>query len=119
MSSESLLRIENLAVSFVQGGRENKAVHSVSFEVKKGHTLAIVGESGSGKSVTAQSILRLLPEHTVRYPSGTILYQGRDLLHCSESEIRAIRGNRIGMIFQEPMTSLNPLHTIEKQIRSE
>ncbi|MCE6982454.1 ATP-binding cassette domain-containing protein, partial [Pseudomonas frederiksbergensis] len=78
--------------------------------------LALVGESGSGKSVTAHSILRLLPYPLARHPSGSILFEGRDLLTLDEKQMRRIRGNRVAMIFQEPMTSLNPLHNIEKQI---
>ncbi len=115
-SPTPLLRIENLAISFAQNGQVTPAVHRVSFDLHEGRTLAIVGESGSGKSITALSILRLLPSQTARYPHGKIVYQGQDLLSLTETELRAIRGNRIGMIFQEPMTSLNPLHTIEKQI---
>jgi len=111
-----LLSICNLSVHFHQNGDTVKAVEQVSFDLDKGKTLAIVGESGSGKSVTAQSIMRLLPPTKASHPSGEIWFQGQDLLHCSEAELLKIRGNAIGMIFQEPMTSLNPLHNIEKQI---
>jgi microcin C transport system ATP-binding protein len=106
----------NLSVQFAQGDGLIDAVKDVSMTLHKGETLAIVGESGSGKSVTAQAILSLHPKQKVRYPSGQILFNGKDLLSVSDAEMRAIRGAKIGMIFQEPMTSLNPLHTIEKQI---
>jgi len=88
----------------------------VSFDLRKGRTLAVVGESGSGKSVTALSVVRLLPYPAARHPSGEILYKGRDLLKADEAELRKIRGADITMVFQEPMTSLNPLHSIERQI---
>jgi len=122
MSAETspLLSIKNLSVCFHQNGNDSledvMAVKNVSFDVHQGKTLAIVGESGSGKSVSAQSILKLLPPTKSSHPSGEILFKGLDLLKTSESEIRQIRGDQIGMIFQEPMTSLNPLHNIEKQI---
>ena len=93
-----------------------QAVKRVSFDVKKGETVALVGESGSGKSVTALSILKLLPYPAPRHPSGRILFRGRDLLALSEKEMRTVRGDDITMVFQEPMTSLNPLHTIERQV---
>ncbi len=111
-----LLSVENLSVVFRQGGRETLAADRVSFNIKKGETLALVGESGSGKSVTALSILKLLPYPAASHPSGRVLFKGRDLLALSEREIRAVRGDDITMVFQEPMTSLNPLHTIERQI---
>jgi microcin C transport system ATP-binding protein len=113
--TESLLQIENLSVAFRQGEQEVRAVQGVSLSIAPGETLALVGESGSGKSVTAHSILQLLPA-SAHHPSGRILFQGGDLLHASERRIRQVRGDHIGMIFQEPMTSLNPLHTIEKQL---
>lgn len=113
--TESLLQIENLSVAFRQGEQEVRAVQGVSLSLAPGETLALVGESGSGKSVTAHSILQLLPA-SAHHPSGRILFQGEDLLHASERRIRQVRGDHIGMIFQEPMTSLNPLHTIEKQL---
>jgi microcin C transport system ATP-binding protein len=115
-SYEKLLEVKDLSVSFRQGQRETVAVDRVSFEIKKGETIALVGESGSGKSVTALSVLKLLPYPAARHPSGAIRFKGRDLLGLSEDEIRHVRGNDITIIFQEPMTSLNPLHTIEKQI---
>jgi microcin C transport system ATP-binding protein len=114
--TEPLLKIEDLSVAFRQGGHETLAVNRASFDIKKGETLALVGESGSGKSVTALSILKLLPYPAASHPSGRVLFKGRDLLALSEREIRAVRGDDITMVFQEPMTSLNPLHTIERQI---
>jgi len=111
-----LLKIENLSVDFGSGASAVHAVRGVSLELNKGETLALVGESGSGKSATALSVLRLLPYPQASHPGGRILLDGVDTLNCSERELRAIRGDRVGMIFQEPMTSLNPLHTIEKQI---
>jgi microcin C transport system ATP-binding protein len=110
------IEIKNLSVHFLQGEQVIEAVKDVSMTLHKGETLAIVGESGSGKSVTAQAILNLHPKQKVRYPTGQIWFNGQDLLAVSDAEMRAVRGARIGMIFQEPMTSLNPLHTIEKQI---
>ena len=113
---EKLLEVKELSVAFRQGERQTLAVDRISFDVKKGETVALVGESGSGKSVTALSVLKLLPYPAARHPSGSIRFKGRDLLRLSEDEIRHVRGNDITIIFQEPMTSLNPLHTIEKQI---
>ena len=114
--SEALLSIRDLSVAFAQGGEQTLAVDRVSFDIAPGETVALVGESGSGKSVTALSVLKLLPYPAASHPSGQILYGGRDLLAGDERELRRVRGNEITMIFQEPMTSLNPLHTIEKQI---
>lgn len=114
--SECLLKVENLSVKFGEGSTAVDAVKSVSFTLDKGETLALVGESGSGKSVTALSVLRLLPYPKASHPTGRILYQGEDVLQADEPNLRKIRGDRISIIFQEPMTSLNPLHTIEKQI---
>ncbi len=111
-----LLTVDGLAVDFVQGGKVTHAVKGVSFHIDKGETLALVGESGSGKSVSALSILRLLPVPPAEYVSGEIRFRGEELLHAPERKLRKVRGNRIAMIFQEPMTSLNPLHTVEKQI---
>ena len=113
---EQLLSIEDLSVEFISGENVQRAVNNISFSIHKGETLALVGESGSGKSVTAHSILRLLPYPLARHPSGKIIYQGKDLLAAAPEYLRKVRGNRIAMIFQEPMSSLNPLHTIEKQI---
>jgi microcin C transport system ATP-binding protein len=114
--SDALLDIKDLSVLFRQAGNETLAVDRVSFNIKKGETVALVGESGSGKSVTALSVMKLLPYPSASHPSGTIHFKGKELLHLPENEIRAVRGNDITIIFQEPMTSLNPLHTIEKQI---
>jgi microcin C transport system ATP-binding protein len=111
-----LLEVEDLSVAFRQGSRDMLAVDRVSFRVRKGETLALVGESGSGKSVTALSVMKLLPYPAAHHPSGVIRFKGRDLLPLRQREMRRIRGNDITIIFQEPMTSLNPLHTIEKQI---
>ena len=111
-----LLAIRNLAVSFIVQGREVPAVQAVSFTLDRGQTLGLVGESGSGKSVTALSIVQLLPYPKARHPVGSIRFQDRELLGAPEAELRRVRGDRVAMIFQEPMTSLNPLHTIEKQV---
>ncbi len=111
-----LLTVDGLAVDFVQGGKVTHAVKGVSFHIDRGETLALVGESGSGKSVSALSILRLLPVPPAEYVSGEIRFRGEELLHAPERKLREVRGDRIAMIFQEPMTSLNPLHTVEKQI---
>ncbi len=111
-----LLSIDNLSIAFRQQGVERQVVDSLSLTIEAGETLALVGESGSGKSVTALSILRLLPSPPVVYPQGDIRFQGRSLLNAHERELRAVRGNQIAMIFQEPMVSLNPLHSVEKQL---
>lgn len=113
----TLLEVKNLSVHFRTPHQEPvEAVNHVSFSLKEGETLALVGESGSGKSVSALSILGLLPYPMASHPTGSILFQGQELLNAPEEELRKIRGHDIGMIFQEPMTALNPLHTIEKQI---
>ncbi|MNQ44939.1 Glutathione import ATP-binding protein GsiA [compost metagenome] len=114
--SKPLIEIRDLQVAFSHGGAPQTVVHGVSFDIHPGETLALVGESGSGKSVTAHSILRLLPYPQASHPHGSIHYGGEDLLKLPERRLRGIRGNRIAMVFQEPMTSLNPLHTVEKQI---
>ncbi len=116
MSAEPLLSIRDLSVAFAQGGRETLAVDHVSFDIGRGETVALVGESGSGKSVTALSILKLLPYPSAQHPSGKIHFKDQELLRMSERDMRRVRGDDITIIFQEPMTSLNPLHTIEKQI---
>lgn len=110
------LSVENLTTSFRVGQRLLHAVEECSFSVMRGQTLGLVGESGCGKSVTSLSIMRLIPEPPGKITSGRILFEGRDLLQLSEAEMRKIRGNRISMIFQEPMTSLNPVYTIGNQI---
>ena len=116
MSGAPLLDVRDLSVAFTQGGRRQTVVDRVSFSLQRGQTLALVGESGSGKSVTAQSIVRLLPYPAATHPSGEILFKGRDVLKMSDARLRAMRGAGVTMVFQEPMTSLNPLHTIERQI---
>jgi microcin C transport system ATP-binding protein len=116
MNPDNLIEIRDLAVEFVAGDSRQRVVENISFDIRRGETLALVGESGSGKSVTAHSILRLLPYPAASHPQGTIRYAGDDLLKVNEKTLRSIRGNRIAMIFQEPMTSLNPLHSVEKQI---
>jgi microcin C transport system ATP-binding protein len=113
---EVLLSVRDLSVDFHQAGESQTAVDHISFDIKRGETMALVGESGSGKSVSALSVLRLLPYPAASHPSGQILFKGQDLLSAPEPEIREVRGNDITMIFQEPMTSLNPLQTVEKQI---
>jgi microcin C transport system ATP-binding protein len=113
---QRLLEVTDLSVAFRQGTRETLAVDRISFAIRKGETVALVGESGSGKSVTALSVLKLLPYPAAHHPSGSIRFKGEELLGLPEAEIRHVRGNDITIIFQEPMTSLNPLHTIEKQI---
>jgi microcin C transport system ATP-binding protein len=113
---QSLLEIKDLSVAFRQGGRETLAVDRVSFGIRRGETVALVGESGSGKSVTALSVMKLLPYPSAYHPSGAIHFMGRDLLQLPAREMRQVRGKNISIIFQEPMTSLNPLHTIEQQI---
>src|ERR1700712_194000 len=114
--NQPLLDVRDLSVAFHQPSGMSVAVDRISFEIKHGECVALVGESGSGKSVSALSILKLLPYPTASHPSGAIRFKGRELLNLSEREIRSIRGNDISIIFQEPMTSLNPLHTIESQI---
>src|SRR3990170_8039611 len=114
--SEVLLEVKDLSVAFRQGGKATLAVDRVSFSLKKGQTLALVGESGSGKSVSALSILKLLPYPAAEHPSGSVKFKGQELLDADERDLRQVRGNDITMIFQEPMTSLNPLHSVERQI---
>jgi microcin C transport system ATP-binding protein len=111
-----LLSVRDLSVAFRHGGRETLAVDRVSFDLAKGETLALVGESGSGKSVTALSIMKLLPYPSAHHPSGEIHFNDRELIAMNERQMRRVRGDEITIVFQEPMTSLNPLHTIEKQI---
>src|SRR3954465_12902361 len=124
-----LLEVKDLSVAFRQGERQTLAaapsaqgegeplvVARVSFDIQPGETVALVGESGSGKSVTALSVMKLLPYPAAHHPSGSVKFNGRELLNLPERDIRHVRGNDITIIFQEPMTSLNPLHTIEQQI---
>lgn len=112
----ALLSVEDLSVMFRQDGHDTLAVDHVSFEVGQGETVALVGESGSGKSVTALSILKLLPYPMANHPTGQIWFKGKNLLALNEERLRKVRGRDITMIFQEPMTSLNPLHRVERQI---
>ena len=114
--NQPLLSVRDLSVAFRQQGKLSVAVDRVSFEIKRGECVALVGESGSGKSVSALSILKLLPYPAASHPSGSIRFKGQELLSLSENQIRGVRGNDISIIFQEPMTSLNPLHTVEAQI---
>jgi len=114
--NQPLLDVRDLSVGFRQSGNESIAVDGISFSIERGQCVALVGESGSGKSVSALSVLKLLPYPTAFHSSGSIRFKGQELLGLSENEIRGIRGNDISIIFQEPMTSLNPLHTIESQI---
>jgi len=116
MPDEPLLSVRDLSVDFSVPGETVHAVRNVSFDIHAGETLALVGESGSGKSVTALSVLQLLPYPVARHPSGSIRFKGEEMVGASFGAMRRIRGDRISMIFQEPMTSLNPLHTVEKQI---
>ena len=114
--TEPLIKVENLSVTFKTQMDDIEAVRNISFEIGKGENLAIVGESGSGKSVTALSLLKLHDEKQVRYPSGAIYFGKQNLMQASEARMRAVRGNDISMIFQEPMTSLNPVFNIGAQI---
>ena len=114
--AEPLLNVHELSIAFAQSGERRTVVDRVSFRLEKGRALALVGKSGSGKTVTAQAIVRLLPQPAASYPSGEIFFRGRDVLKMSEDELRAMRGAAVTMVFQEPMTSLNPLHTIERQV---
>ncbi|MVA98264.1 dipeptide ABC transporter ATP-binding protein [Nitratireductor sp. CAU 1489] len=111
-----LISVRDLSVAFSQDEKQSLAVDRVSFDIGRGETVALVGESGSGKSVTALSVLKLLPYPAASHPSGEILFDGQDLLGAKEQALRKIRGRDITMIFQEPMTSLNPLHSIEQQV---
>ncbi|MXW48249.1 MAG: ABC transporter ATP-binding protein, partial [Gammaproteobacteria bacterium] len=114
--SACLVQVSNLSVSFKTVASVTHAVKNVSFDIHQGETLAIVGESGSGKSVSALSIIQLLPYPTAYHPTGSITYDGQELLGAKRNVLETYRGDKIGMIFQEPQTSLNPLHTISKQI---
>jgi microcin C transport system ATP-binding protein len=116
LSDAPLLDVKNLAVDFHGAGTISHAVKGISFDIRKGETVALVGESGSGKSVSAMSILKLLNYPAASHPSGEIYFKGQNLLASKEADIRGVRGNQIGMIFQEPQTSLNPLHLVGKQV---
>ncbi len=115
MLAAPLVSVKNLSVEFGEGQNASRVVKGVSFEIAKGETVALVGESGSGKTVSALSILKLLP-NSASHPTGEILFDGTDIVKASENDMRGIRGQKISIIFQEPMTTLNPLHTIEKQV---
>ena len=114
--SQSLLEVRNLRTYLKAGARQVKAVDDISFNIPKGETFCLVGESGSGKSVSALSVIRLLPEGVATHPSGEIIFNDQDLLKLDDAGIRAVRGSQIAMIFQEPMTSLNPVLSIGEQI---
>src|SRR5262245_43040514 len=116
VDNTALLSVRNLDTAFHGAGGDTTVVRDVSFDLRAGTMLALVGESGSGKSVTALSLLKLLPYPTAFHAQGEINYQGLDLLKQSDAVLRSIRGDRIAMVFQEPLTALNPLHTVEKQI---
>ena len=115
-NGEPLLRVRDLKTEFRQRDAVIHAVRGVSFDIAAGESLGLVGESGSGKSVTAMSILQILPYPQARHPGGSIVFRGQELMGAPEKTMRAIRGDRITMVFQEPMTSMNPLFTIGKQI---
>ena len=116
MNGQSILEVRDLRVSFSTYAGEVQAVRDVSFDLRRGETLAIVGESGSGKSVTAKSIMRLLPEANTLIKGGEILFEEQDILKLSEQQMQKIRGSKIAMVFQDPMTSLDPTMKIERQI---
>ena len=113
---DTLIQVKNLQISFKYDGVMTPVIRGVSFDIKRGETLGMVGESGSGKSVTSREIMRLIATPPARIDSGEILFEGRDILKMSDDELRSIRGNRISMIFLEPMTSLNPVYTCGDQI---
>ncbi len=116
MMDAPIVSVKDLSVRFKSSPEDVDAVRNVSFDIHKGETLALVGESGSGKSVSAMSILQLLPYPTAYHPSGSIMFGGEELINAPEDKLLPIRGDRISVVFQEPMTSLNPLHTIGRQI---
>ena len=114
--STPLLSVEGLVIEFGRGAERFPAVNGIDLTLEAGRTLGLVGESGCGKSVTSLAIMRLVPEPPGHYAAGRIMFEGRDLLALPEHEMRDLRGGRIGMVFQEPMTSLNPLHKVERQV---
>src|SRR3954463_12496403 len=114
--TDALLSVRDLTVTFGAGERKVEAVRGISFDLRKGETLALVGESGSGKSVTALSILQLLPYPIASHPSGSICFLGHEMIGAPERPWREMRGGSAAMIFQEPLTALNPLHSVERQI---
>ena len=111
-----ILEIKDLRVTYETDIEVVEAVNGISFQIEKGKTLGLVGETGAGKTTTALSILRLLPETTGRIKGGEICFEGEDLLHVDEEQMRGVRGNRISMVFQDPMSSLNPVYTVGDQI---
>src|SRR6056300_863346 len=113
---EALLKVENLRIELKTRGGTAPVIDNLSFELNRNENLSFVGESGCGKSMTALAIMGLLPEGIGRVASGKIIFDGEDLTHASESRLRDLRGNDISMIFQEPMTSLNPVYTVGEQI---
>lgn len=108
MSSKTILSVNNLSVSFTTNDGIVDAVKNVSFDLKAGETLSIVGESGSGKSVSTNALMKLLPDNAILHTDSSIMFEGSSILDKTEREMQSVRGDRIGMIFQEPMTSLNP-----------
>ena len=115
-SDSTLLRVQDLHVEFKTRRGQALVLNGVDFEIRAGETLCVVGESGCGKSMTALALLRLIPSPPGRIRSGQVLFQGEDLVQASDARMREVRGNRISMIFQEPMTSLNPVFTVGEQI---
>ena len=116
MNEDAILRVRDLRVSFSTYAGEVQAVRGASFEVRRGETLAIVGESGSGKTVAAKSLMRLLPEANSRIVGGEAIFGGRDLLKLPEGEMQKVRGPKVAMVFQDPMTSLDPTMKVGRQI---
>ncbi|MBA2264038.1 MAG: ABC transporter ATP-binding protein [Chloroflexi bacterium] len=115
-ADQPLLKVRDLAVTFGSGERTVHAVNGISYDLARGETLGVVGESGCGKSVSSLALMRLLPKPAARITSGEIIFDGEEILSLSEDDVRAIRGNRIAMIFQDPMTSLNPVLSVERQL---
>lgn len=116
MSTQTILSVNNLSVSFTTNDGIVDAVKKVSFDLKAGETLSIVGESGSGKSVSTNALMRLLPDNAILHANSSIVFEGESILDKSERQMQSIRGDRIGMIFQEPMTSLNPYMRVGIQV---
>lgn len=116
MSSRTILTVNNLSVSFKTNDGIVDAVKNVSFDLQAGETLSIVGESGSGKSVSSSALMKLLPNNAIVHSESSILFEGESILEKSEQAMRKVRGDRIGMIFQEPMTSLNPFMRVGIQV---
>src|ERR1700733_5893003 len=115
MAKDKLIQVRNLSVEFQTDDGTVRAVKNISFDIPRGKTVGLVGESGSGKSVTSLAVMRLIPNPPGKVTSGEIIYEDQDLLKISEAQMRKVRGDRISMIFQEPMTSLNPVFTIGDQ----